>query len=91
MAAMSIKEYRHCFIVLGFEKCPSYESYGMMNHGPPIEWGKNTVVCDPWYNEWFASDVDWVRKVRQILRRSSGTNISDNAVLRFKMKSYIPI
>ena len=68
IATMKIIGIDHVFIVMGFAKPPPPISYTMLNFGPPIEWGKNTVVCDPWYNECFLSDVDWMRKIRQIVR-----------------------
>ena len=97
MAAMKIIGIDHVFIVMGFEKPPPFESYSMMNFGPPIEWGKNTVFCDPWYFEWFANDVDWMRKIRQIVRYATrdtyglrekirGLDMRDNADLWLRVR-----
>ena len=43
--------------------------------GPPLGTG-TTVVCDPWYHEWFAIQQHWARKMHRILattnKRSGG-------------------
>ncbi|MCK5818729.1 MAG: hypothetical protein KAH18_05635 [Psychromonas sp.] len=62
--------------------------------------GGNTVVCDPWYYEWFLSDVDWMRKIRQIVRYSgriidkktgkvTAPEMRDTAVIWLKREAYI--
>ena len=101
MAIMSFIDYNHAFIVLGLQFKPALVSHSFISEGPPIAWGKNTVVCDPWYNEWFLCDIDWMRKIRQIVRYAtrgideetgqvtSGFDLKDNADIWLKREYYI--
>ena len=100
MAVMSIIGCDHAFIILGLQANPSVISHGVMCEGPPKAWGKNTVVCDPWYNECFLSDVDWMRKIRQIVRYATrntdeitgevtGLDLRDTADISLKRQYYI--
>lgn len=89
MAAVEILGYNHIFLVMGFETIPLNVSYGRMDFGPPPQWGKGIVVCDPWYHEWFIADIDWMRKVRQIVRRTSEIDMRDSADLSFLIQYYI--
>ncbi|MCK5817675.1 MAG: hypothetical protein KAH18_00175 [Psychromonas sp.] len=97
MAVVSFIGIDHCFIVMGLQTPLSLESYGQMNLGVPNTWGRNVIICDPWYYEWFLADVDWMRKIRQIVRyatrkldESTGEinelDMRDNADLSFRLE-----
>ncbi|MCK5817676.1 MAG: hypothetical protein KAH18_00180 [Psychromonas sp.] len=55
----------------------------------PKAWGENTVVCDPWYNEWFVGNADWMRKLRQIIRYSDKKIIFETAKIWLRIKYFI--
>ena len=59
--------HNHEFIIIGAN---GQQVNGMQYIGVSPDWPVETVVCDPWYNEWFVVQTDWTRKIRSILKET---------------------
>jgi hypothetical protein len=60
----------HTFVVLGMLAETPQVSFASL--GTPPVWGTDAVVCDPWYQEWFAvvdpqKENQWTAKMSRIL------------------------
>ncbi|MCK5820193.1 MAG: hypothetical protein KAH18_13365 [Psychromonas sp.] len=62
MALMRLNT-KHIFVLLGLQEVPPLESSMSLFARFPEKWGKNVVICDPWYQEWFIAQRDWRRKI----------------------------
>jgi hypothetical protein len=60
----------HTFVVIGMNVATPQVSLASL--GTPPQWGPDAVVCDPWYQEWFAvcdpqNAHQWTAKMSRIL------------------------
>ena len=60
----SLDKGNHEFVIIGIN---SSDIAGVHPINQAPAWHNDVVVCDPWYNEWFAVATDWPRKLRSIL------------------------
>jgi hypothetical protein len=59
----------HVFVVIGVQgglDGETVEAPPNQNPGAPLA-AAFSVVCDPWYHEWFGIQADWSRKMKRIL------------------------
>jgi hypothetical protein len=62
-------ETNHVFVLLGLPSGLGGQTLSLAAHrtpGPPVG-GAFSVVCDPWYHEWFGVQQDWSVKMHRIL------------------------
>jgi hypothetical protein len=88
MAWVSFPNHDHMFTVLGLQVQPPKQEVFRIGFGPPASWSATAVVCDPWYQEWFAVATDWDRKIRHILRETSGGPVAHGTQCIVECRAY---
>ncbi|MGH7153210.1 MAG: hypothetical protein ACREF3_04715, partial [Acetobacteraceae bacterium] len=56
----------HCFVLIGAPAGLDGQTVNVTAAAPGAIAGAFTVVCDPWYHEWFSVQQDWGRKMWHI-------------------------
>jgi hypothetical protein len=98
LAWIGCPSHNHMFVMLGMQTPipPLCRGRGglflQVGEPPPIAWGYDTVVCDPWYHEWFRVFPDWNRKIPYILGAAIGRRpaLPHGEQFRLTCRAYVP-
>ncbi len=89
MAWIGFPDHNHMFTVLGLSVQPPKTEIFTIGGGAPASWGPNAVVCDPWYHDWFLAATDWDRKIKHILRETTGDVLKNGTDCVIQCRGYV--
>ena len=82
----------HCFVLIGAPNGLDGQTINVTQQAPGAIAGAFTVVCDPWYHEWFAVQQDWGRKMWHIFsatKEDKGKATPNGLMLKLTSSSHV--